>query len=74
MAASIRPYDEVLLRLAFDVAKRSRAGGRPSVRLANEGATREGIAKELGVSVASVYRALAAARSEAAGQALRARK
>ena len=27
MTASLRPYDEALLRLAFDVAKRSRAGG-----------------------------------------------
>ena len=27
MTASLRPYDEALLRQAFDVAKRSRAGG-----------------------------------------------
>ncbi len=55
-------------------APTARAKSDDIVRLANEGATREGIAKELGVSVASVYRALAAARSEAAGQALRARQ
>jgi DNA invertase Pin-like site-specific DNA recombinase len=55
-------------------APTARAKSDDIVRLANEGATREGIAKELGVSVASVYRALEAARSEAAGQALRARQ
>jgi Helix-turn-helix domain of resolvase len=43
-------------------APTARAKSAEIIRLAGEGMTREGIAEKLGVGVASVYRALAAAR------------
>jgi DNA invertase Pin-like site-specific DNA recombinase len=43
-------------------APTARAKSGEIVRLAAEGVTREGIAEQLGIGIASVYRALAASR------------